>query len=435
MENREDPISEHRTPIKEHRTLKNNYIMQEEVTEEQEDRAEGPPEVPEVEVKLVKLDQSLVHIAAKYLFKFSKELNPKSKEKFKLKNYSRGRSNLISHQNINYYSLKEGILHAGVAFGIDFKNFIGEKGCRIMSLFINHIHRGKGYSKILMNFYIERAKRLKFRRIKLDCYFDNDKAQRLYHKLGFKLCSELYIGRSAVKVTNYEEDKVSQGAEEGVERSERRNRNGENDLSGDSALGERSAESHRKSRGARRQSRLLAPGSKEHNRAYYMLRKGQRFVNLLKPSQKQLNSVDLAFKLLVNKSSSPFPRVLSQTEGTFTGPSPATLYIVDNQDPSIIIGMVGIANMTSPSRNRFIPHVTHILVDPKKKITETIVNETVESVLKICLEDWRCYEVLFEVVEQKRIEGCIAIQDLLRKTFSCYKEYCGIYEIDFEAKH
>ena len=392
--------------------------------------------ITEEEVELVKLDQSLVSIAARFIFKFSKELNPRSKENFKIKNYSKGRSILISHQNINYYSIKEGPLYAGVAFGVDFKNFLGEKGCRIMSLFIDHMYRRQGYSKILMKFYIQRAKSLGFRRIKLDCYFDNAKAQGLYHKLGFRFCSELYIGRRAVKITNYDDyqDYDEDFSEDGIEMVE--TRRGEDDLSGHRTFKNHRARRQKNSLNSRsrRESRIIAPGSPEHKDANYRIRKDQSFTNLLKPTEKMLHAKDIILNLIKNNHSSPFQEVLDEKEGTFTGPKSATLYIVDNQDPSKVIGLVGISNMTSPSKNRFIPHVTHFLVDPSIDITDAIVNETVETVLKICLQDWNCYEVLFEVEEQEKMEGYFRIQDRLTNTFGVYKEYCGIYEIDFGAQ-
>ena len=436
MSNREDPLRVNETPTKKQAM---NEESPKKDTERQKESENSPKKFHKVQ--LIRLDQSLVSIAARFIWKFSTENNPRSKEYFKIKSYLRGRANLINHKNISYYALKEGPLYTGVAYGIDFKNFLGEKGCRIMSLFVDQMHRGKGLSKILMKFYMKRAKCLGFRRIKLDCYFDNTKAQNLYHKLGFRFCSELYTGRKPIRVTNYLEDNVTKDVFEMLEKryAEEHQKGAqmsrsEGQFSGSGSLASQPARSPRKSVFVRRESRIIAPGSQEHKQAYHKLQPGKCFTNLLKPSEDILKTEDIIFKLLINKASSPFPKVLDEEKGTFTGPSPATLYIVDNLEPSKVLGLVGLSNMTSTSKNKFIPHVTHILVQPGIQNIDTVVVETVETILKICLQDWGCYEVIFEVEEHKNIDGCFRIQDLLPKTFDCRKEYCGVYEIDFGAK-
>ena len=395
---------------------------------------------------LVRLDKSQAYIAARFSWKFTTEEDPSCKEYMKISRFLKGRTNLINHQNVNYYSVKEGPLYAGAAYGIDYEDYLGEKGCRVMALFVDPMHRGKGLSKVLMRFFINRAKSLGFRRIKLDCYFKNDRAQGLYHKLGFKFCSEIYSAHYPINVTSYIEDNISEDVFKMLMKSYE-------DIDGDGSDGgsdsQRSnssenealishnqpAQRQRRTRVKRRLSHLLAPGSKGHKLAYTKLQDGQSFINLLRPEEDLIRTEDILIQLMTNKPKSPFPQILDEEEGTFKGPSPATIYIVDHQEDSKVLGLVGISNMTCTSKNKFHPHVTHILVDPSVQNIKTIALETVEALIKICLQDWNCFEVNFEIQEQKKADGCFRIQDLLLDTFDCEKEDCGIYEIDFGSQN
>lgn len=109
------------------------------------------------------------------------------------------KENFIYHQNKNHiYLVCEEDVICGYILFLEYKNTV-----RIYSIAIKNEYSKKGYGTMLVEFLINIAKQ-KSKNISLEVKYDNEKAIKLYNKLGFiskKTLFEYYLdGKNGIKM-------------------------------------------------------------------------------------------------------------------------------------------------------------------------------------------------------------------------------------------